>query len=237
MNSLVNIFVVKTVPEGGEEKYFDQHVWDIFWQCQKYFRHNFTFNLLTNFTTVLHNGINIIDISKYGYEGWWNKMLVFHPEIDKEGTNIYFDLDVTLERDISNITDFVFQDTITCAYCYWKPIDWLDLSKQPKELQEDPDMKYPSFYNTSIMGWQGGQHCDIWRDFKQDDEYIMTKYRGNDDYLGNEWLHKLKALPRGVAYSWYYGADVGSEFFPRDKDAYKKRDEYYIRLLNGPGKD
>ena len=87
------------------------------------------------------------------------------------------------------------------------------------------------------MGWQGGQHCDIWRDFKQDDEYIMTKYRGNDDYLGNEWLHKLKALPRGVAYSWYYGADVGSEFFPRDKDAYKKRDEYYIRLLNGPGKD
>ena len=66
-----------------------------------------------------------------------------------------------------NITDFVFQDTLTCAYCYWKPIDWLDLSKQPKEVQEDPDMKYPSFFNTSIMGWQGGQLCDIWRDFKK----------------------------------------------------------------------
>ena len=39
MNSLTNIFVVKTIPEGGEEKYFDQHVWDIFWQCQKYFLH------------------------------------------------------------------------------------------------------------------------------------------------------------------------------------------------------
>ena len=64
----------------------------------------------------------------------------------------------------------------------------------------------------------------------------MPQYRGNDDYLGNEWNHLLKPLPRGIVYSWYYGAEVGSEFFPKDKAASKERPEYYIRLLNGPGK-
>ena len=87
------------------------------------------------------------------------------------------------------------------------------------------------------MGWQGGTLCDIWRDFSKDPEFIMTMYRGNDDYLGHQWIRSLKPLPRGIAYSYYYGADVGSEFFPRDKQAYQKRDEYYIRLLNGPGKN
>ena len=97
-----NIFVVKTIHESGKEKYQDQHVWDIFWQVKRYFNNNYTFNLLTNFTTIIHPDINVIDISKYGYDGWWNKMLLFHPEIDKEGTNLYFDLDVTIEKNISN---------------------------------------------------------------------------------------------------------------------------------------
>ena len=232
-----NIYVVKTVPESGDGKYFDQHVWDIFWQVKRHFNHDYTFNLLTNFTTIMHPDINVIDVTKYGYDGWWNKMLLFNPQIDKEGTNLYFDLDVTIENNISNLPDFIFDNLLTCVYCYWKPINWLDISKQSEEVQRDPDMKFPSFYNTSVMGWTGGTFHDLWKDFEKDDQYIMTKYRGNEDYLGNEWLPHLKALPRNTCYSHFYGANVGSEFFPRDKDAYMKRNDYFIRLLNGPGKD
>ena len=97
-------------------------------------------------------------------------------------------------------------------------------------------MRFPTFYNSSIMGWVGHTLHKIWRDFYKDDQFIMTQYRGNDDYLGNEWNHLLKPLPRGIVYSWYYGAEVGSEFFPKDKAASKERPEYHIRLLNGPGK-
>jgi|TARA_R110001606_G_scaffold34618_2_gene101928 hypothetical protein len=235
-----NIFVVKTVdekPKEGRDKFRDQHVWDIFWQCKRLYKKPFKFHLLTNFTTVTHPEINVIDVSKYKLDGWWNKMLLFHPDIDKEGTNLYFDLDVTLHREITNIDKFIFSRMITCVYCFWKPVDWLDLSKQPKELRDDPDMRFPSFYNTSVMGWKGGTLTDIWKQFDKDADYIMTMYRGNDDYLGHEWSGALKALPRKIAYSYYYGADTGSEFFPRDKQAFKKRENYYIRLLNGPGKD
>ena len=223
-----NIFVVKSVdesPKEGRDKYRDQHIWDLFWQCKKYYT-----------KPVTHPEIKIIDISKWKYDGWWNKMLLFHPEVDKEGTNLYFDLDVTFHRPITDITKYVFPRMLTCVYCYWKPVDWLDTSKQEKAVQEDPDMRFPSFYNTSVMGWEGGTLTDIWDDFYKDDQYIMNMYRGNDDYLGNNWTGALKALPRKICYSQYYGADVGSEFFPRDKGN-KKRENYYIRLLNGPGKD
>jgi hypothetical protein len=43
-------------------------------------------------------------------------------------------------------------------------------------------------------------------------------------------------LPRGWCYSYFFGAEQGSEFFNRDKDAWKKREKYKIRLLNGEGK-
>jgi hypothetical protein len=234
-----NIFCVKTITEDPtiKDKYRDSHVYDLFWQVKRYYKKKFNFYLLTNLTTVIHPEIKIIDVSKWKLDGWWNKMLLFHPEIDKEGTNLYFDLDVTLHRDITNIDKFITRDKLTSVYCYWKPIDWLDLSKQEKVVQEDPDMKYPTMYNSSVMCWQGHTLTSIWDDFKDDDQRYLLEYRGNDDYLGHMQLDKLKALPRGICYSQYYGAEVGSEFFPRDKKADKKRENYYIRLLNGPGKD
>ena len=234
-----NIYVVKTVtesPREGRDKYRDAHVWDIFWQVKKYFKHSYTFNLLTNFTTIMHPDIKIIDVSKWQYDGWWNKMLLFSPEIDKEGINIYFDLDLTIQKDITDIDQFIFPRLLTAVYSFWKPIDWLELDKQEKNVQEDPDMRFPTFYNSSVMGWVGHTMHQVWRDFYKDDQYIMNQYRGNDDYLGNEWDTILKPLPRGIVYSYYYGAEVGSEFFPKDKEPYKKRPEYNIRLLNGPSK-
>jgi hypothetical protein len=163
-------------------------------------------------------------------------MLLFNPEIDKEGINIYFDLDLTIQKDITDIDQFIFPHLLTAVYSFWKPIDWLELDKQEKSVQEDPDMRFPTFYNSSVMGWVGHTMHQVWRDFYKDDQYIMNQYRGNDDYLGNEWDTILKPLPRGIVYSYYYGAEVGSEFFPKDKDPYKERPEYHIRLLNGPGK-
>ena len=140
--------------------------------------------------------IKIIDISKWQYDGWWNKMLLFHPEIDKEGTNLYLDLDLTIQKDITDIDKFIFPQLLTSVYCFWKPINWLELDKQTKEVQEDRDMRFPTFYNSSIMGWVGHTLHKIWRDFYKDDQFIMTQYRGNDDYLGNEWNHLLKPLPK-----------------------------------------
>ena len=237
--SKYNIFVVKTVtenPREGRDKYRDAHVWDIFWQVKKYFKHDYTFNLLTNFTTIMHPDIKIIDVTKWQYEGWWNKKLLFSPEIDKEGVNLYFDLDLTIQKDISEIDQFIFPQLLTAVYSFWKPVDWLELDRQEEDVQNDPEMRFPTFYNSSVMGWIGHTLHDVWRDFRKDDQIIMTQYRGNDDYLGNEWNKLLKPIPRGIVYSYYYGAEVGSEFFPRDKEPLKERPEYHIRLLNGPGK-
>ena len=68
--SKYNIFVVKTVtekPREGRDKYRDSHVWDIFWQVKKYFKHSYTFNLLTNFTSIMHPDITIIALNMNMY--------------------------------------------------------------------------------------------------------------------------------------------------------------------------
>ena len=46
----------------------------------------------------------------------------------------------------------------------------------------------------------------------------------------------INTLPRGWAYSYFFGAEEGSEFFPKDKDPFLKRRDFHFRLLNGQGK-
>jgi hypothetical protein len=119
-------------------------------------------------------------------------------------------------------------------YCYWKPIDWE--SQAFKVSNFDPDFEFATLINSSIMVWYGKGWDWVWKQFMEDPETFTFKFRGNDEYLGHWHKDLINTLPRGWAYSYFFGAEEGSEFFPKDKESFVKRQQYVFRLLNGQGK-
>jgi len=279
MSDQINVFCVKWVPleepwRHNGSMYLDVHVYDLKNQLFNTMNgKDFNFYLLTNHTGITDPDITIIDITKWGYEKWWNKMLLFNPDISKEGINLYFDLDVTLDglegtpqypapEDIDNncwvsekwksegkwknyekfprqidwMIDWVKAqpDKLRCIYKYWTPVEFKRNAYYNSGW--NPRFAYPTLINTSFMGWNGRSLKDMWWDFEKDADFNMTRFWGNDDYLEHLWPDRLAVMPRKIFYSYFYGAEHGSEFFDKDKEMFIKRQDYYVRLLNGKGK-
>ena len=244
MSEQINIFCVKWVPleepwRHNGSMYLDAHVYELRNQMFNVMEgKDFHFYLLTNHTAITDTGITIIDITKWGYEKWWNKMLPFNPDIGKDGTNLYFDLDLVFDgiQDITWMLDWVkaTPEKLRCIYKYWTPVEFKRNAYYNSGW--DPRFAYPTLTNTSFMGWNGHSLKDIWWDFEKDADFNMTRFWGNDDYLEHLWPDRLAVMPRNIFYSYFYGAEHGSEFFDKDKEMFLKRPNYYVRLLNGKGK-
>ena len=238
----INIYCIKTVHTESpyqmefdpREYYTDEHVYQLKNQIDANFSKPYNFNLLTNQTTIAMPGINIIDVNDYNLWGWWNKMGLFSEELSGDGLNIYIDLDTVIQRDFTSISEFVPYDKISMLYCYWKPIDWE--SQAFKVSKFDPDFEFATLINSSIMAWHGKGWDWIWKQFMEDPEAFTFRFRGNDEYMNHWHRDVINTLPRGWAYSYFFGAEEGSEFFPKDKESFVKRDDYVFRLLNGQGK-
>ena len=238
----INIFVIKTVHTESpyqmefdpKEYYTDEHVIQLKQQIDANFSLPYTFWLVTNQTTIAMPGINIIDVSHEDLWGWWNKMLLFREDISGDGLNIYFDLDTVIQNNFDSIIDYAVLDKLTMLYCYWKPIDWE--SQAFKVSDFDPDFEFATLINSSIMLWHGKRMHYITELFMEDPEAFVFKFRGNDEYLNKFHRDIINTLPRFWAYSYFFGAEEGSEFFPKDKASFHYRHGYFFRLLNGQGK-
>lgn len=238
----IDIWVIKTVhiesPYQTEwdpsEYYTDIHVMDLKHQIDEYFKQPYTFNLVTNQTTIAMPGITIHDCNDWNLWGWWNKMGLFSEKLSGPGINIYIDLDTVIQKDFTDLPAFAPKDKISMLYCYWKPIDWE--SQAFKVSNFDPDFEFATLINSSIMVWYGKGWDWVWKQFMEDPETFTFKFRGNDEYLGHWHKDLINTLPRGWAYSYFFGAEEGSEFFPKDKESFVKRQPYVFRLLNGQGK-
>ena len=242
MTAGTDIWVIKTVHKecpyqtewDPSEYYTDLHVYDIKEQINTYYNKPFNFHLVTNDTTIAMPGIKIHDCTHWNLWGWWNKMGLFSEELSGDGLNIYIDLDTVIQRDFTSLGDFVPYDKLSMLYCFWKPIDWE--SQAFKVSNFDPDFEFATLINSSIMAWHGKGWDWIWKQFMEDPENYTFKFRGNDEYMSHWHKDLINTFPRGWAYSYFFGAEEGSEFFPKDKESFVKRHDYVFRLLNGQGK-
>jgi len=242
MTDPINVYLIKTthsetplrVEVDVQDYYTDTHVYTLCSHVDRSLKARKGFNLLTNDTLVMRPDVKIINVGHLDLWGWWNKMYLFSKEVSGDGINIYFDLDLKIQRDITWVTDFCLDDKITMLYSYWKPIDWEQTAY--KVSNYDPSFKYSTLTNSSFMMWKGKQFHYIWEEYSKDPDKFMIEFRGNDDYMNRFHRDVIKVMPRGFAHSTFYGAEAGSEFFPRDKDPYKERPQYHLNLLNGLGK-
>lgn len=182
-------------------KYSAEWVNRLYRMVEKNFKDDFDFICLTEDPTGIHPLIEIEELPEYDLETWWWKLTLF--EKPSNDINIFIDLDVAIQNDITHWSEFVQKDKLCTIKAYWK-----------EHLQEyNPNNDHD--LNSSVMIWTGDL-TEIWEEFIQNKEKYMSLYRGIDSYL---YIHQMKYLnwiPRGEIYSRLYGIDNERHWIPRN---------------------
>lgn len=159
----------------------------------------------------------------FGKEGYcWDraKFLVFNSYewLGYEGQWCYFDLDVIIHDNIDDLEELARKPRI--IHSKWQ---------NPKQKHERLfiDMR-GTFFNSSMMCWDGEQTKHIYHDVLKNDEMIFkTFYKGSDNY--HYW--RQREFWKNIPYEWIYSYNRGKTF-PDDIEPFKYRSECKICLFN-----
>jgi len=198
-------------------KFSQEHVNRLYRMCKKNMREDFTFVCYTEDSTGIDNGIKIIPLDlEHDLEAWWWKLTLFEHPTDE--TNLFFDLDVVIQNDITHLKSYVNNDRLRVVKAYWKPYELFGT-----------DMNY----NSSVLVWKGDL-TEIWKQFMIDPDYYMIKYAGIDSYLYYHHHDTLNVFPRGEIYSRLYGIDENNYYKAGDPlMPLFKEETYPICIFNG----
>ena len=111
-----------------------------------------------------HSGLKydefqVIETDLYG--NWYNKLQMY--DKFRDGENLYFDLDIVIYNKVPNL----IRKNFTLLHDYMRP-------------------QYHTPLNSSIVSWTGDV-SHIWKKFKENDDFYMTKYnKGSDEFYFRE---------------------------------------------------
>lgn len=186
MAGLLNIIFVK-----HGEKYSAEHVNRLFEQCFLYWPDAKYFCYTEN-KKGINAAVNIIPcLKKPTLKYWWNKLAMFNADFPVHGKCLYFDLDMDIKRDPSELITW---DGLTIIQDYWKD----DLYMAPHA--------YDVHINSSIITWTAGQQSFVWDYFLSNKDYFMRKYPGIDRFLVHERV-PFNTFEHGIVNSVAYPAE------------------------------
>mgnify|MGYP001177547620 CR=1 FL=1 len=129
------------------DRFSHEHVNRLYRMVCKNFKHDFNFICHTENADNIDDNIIIQPLPDYGLEKWWWKLTLFeHPA---SVPNIFFDLDVVIQNDITHFKDYFIEDKLCLVKSYWKPY-------QLKQFDTN--------INSSIMLWYG-DNTGLWKEF------------------------------------------------------------------------
>ena len=209
------------------DKFSHEHVNRLYHMCKKNMQDEFTFVCYTENPESIDESIKIIPLDlSYDLENWWWKLCLFQEQTDE--VNIFFDLDVVIQNDISHFRNYVEFNKLRMIKAYWKP--WLENAEPDTKRQFDMNL------NSSVLVWIGDL-TEIWAQFIENPEFYMMKYKGIDSYLCFDHTDKLNFFPRGEIYSRAYGIDETDHWYtPGDLPGPEKMyfsESYNICIFNG----
>jgi hypothetical protein len=167
----------------------------------------FNFICLTDDPSGIEDGIQIIPIpSEPELEVWWNKLFMFKKGVLPKGKNVFFDLDLIIQKNIDDVLNY-----------------------EPKQVSFVPrswcNEGIPN--NSSIIIWKDDQAEHIWDYFEADIDFTLWSYTGIDGFLSYENV-PFDLLPEEWCYTYAYGNT-------RDRLPFvgQYMPEYRICLMNG----
>jgi len=195
---MINIYTVK-----WGHKYGPEYVNRIFKECKKHITSEFTFHCITEHSVGLNAEIIIIPIPEGNYyEKWWNKLYLFDKDVIKQdGEKLFFDLDISIQKNIDCIVELDPGNSLTFVRTHWH-----NLVKMKKDCK-DALHKYTDL-NSSVLRWNDRLDINKIKKFTRDyPNQMFFYYRGLDNMFGHqrERLVKIEYFPDGWIYSYNYG--------------------------------
>ena len=151
---------------------------------------------------------------EHDLDGWWNKMQLFHPDVQLPGTTLYMDLDVVITH---NIDDFF---TYKPEAKFVGMNDFNPVTKQ---------------WNSSIMRFdQSHWHDKLWRRFSKDKSNLLRRFPG-DQNLISDFIKKepgCDSFPDSwtQSYKWY---DRSGTRYSRQDMKYDHNGESLVSVFHG----
>lgn len=208
------------------DKFSHEHVNRLYRMVCKQFDDEFQFVCYTENPTDIHPDIKIIPLDlEHDLETWWWKLTLFEHPTDE--INLFFDLDVVIQNNITHLKSYVNNDRLRVVKSYWKP----HLEGAVQEIKNQFDMNI----NSSVLIWRGDL-TDIWKTFIEDPEFYMMKYKGIDSYIYFDHREKIDYLPEGEVYSRLYGYDRHNHWNTHEKpepDSLYYKEDFNICIFNG----
>ena len=154
---------------------------------------DYKFFVITDTRKNWHSQINQIVVNPV-FPTWWNKIHMFRNDIGLEGRVLFMDLDVVIFRNIDEFWEFEGDAFVI--------------------IQDFNRCRIPNYHvrNSSVMKFVAGQEVHIWNEFKQDPQKVISKFRGDQDYMtarfpgGPIWPREWV-----MSYKWEIGLEPGEK--------------------------
>jgi hypothetical protein len=125
----------------------------------------YEFVCLTDDPTPIEGVRSIVQPNARYSRGWWHKVHMFDPSLNIRNRILYFDLDVVIHNNIDKLVQSLDNDFYGIR---------------------DFNRKFHSTWNqlnSSTMSWIGGQEQDIWLQFNEDQNAVMRRFPGDQDWI------------------------------------------------------
>ena len=167
------------------DKYGAEYVNTLHSMVQRHCTHEFEFVCFTENSKGINTNIRIEPLPELPVAGWWYKPMFFNPNLQLQGTILFFDLDVIIFRNI----DYLFN---------YKPGTFCIIKDFNRSMR--PDW---SKFNSSVFRLTVGDQAHVYNDFLTntnshvrrfhgDQDWIYHTVRANYDYWPQEWIQSYK---------------------------------------------
>lgn len=141
-------------------KYSSSYVNKLYNMVKRNLDLDFEFCCLTDDATGLSSNIKVVPISDDSDRGWWYKMHFFNAQLFPKGhIIIYLDLDIVIVGKINFLLE------------------------RSHILTVAPGFKNPKLINSSIMVFESGTLHFLYEEYKLNRSVIVSKYRGDQDWI------------------------------------------------------
>ncbi len=167
-------------------KYGPEYVNNLYNMIQRHLTVPHRFICFTENHSELDPKIEIRPLGTAKLSGWWWKPYLFkHGHFDNGDTNLFFDLDMVIIKNIDNIATYL-------------PEHFVGLQDVGRVFKRGYDR-----LGSAVLKWPANKYTEIWSNLESTPQY-SSQFHGDQDYLWTFWKDQIKFFPEKwiMSYKW-----------------------------------